>query len=92
MILALDDESPFLTAKYPKKTVIISGYTDFLTGVYHSTELAKLSGVENKIFSMGSHFLVIEWPQHVARLMVDLLEEVDDDSNMKTDTICCCGD
>ena len=71
----------------------ISGYPDFLTGVYHSTELAKLAGVKNHIFSMGSHFVIIEWPQNVARLLYDLLvEKVDDDRNVGMDILSCCCD
>ena len=69
--------------KYPKDTVIVSGLPDFLTGVYHSTELARLAGVKNNCFSMGSHFVLIEWPSLVAKLLYEQIVEE------KSDPACC---
>ena len=47
---------------------------DNMTGIYHSTRLAKgLKRCKHIMFSMGSHFVLIEWPQTIAKELVMLL-------------------
>lgn len=73
LILALDERSPYLQTKFPLKTMIISGWPDIMTGVYHSDILAEITKKKNYIFTMGSHFLLIEWPDHIAKLLLQFL-------------------
>lgn len=59
-------------------TVSLLGLMDFMTGVYHSTKLA--SGFKNSkhvMFTMGSHFLLIEWPEIIANEIVIFLRKDD---------------
>jgi pimeloyl-ACP methyl ester carboxylesterase len=86
-----------------RNCLLISGYFDFITGVYHSDELhavlasrpeetagnapernvrerAGPGGVRRSKhvqFSMGSHFLLLEWPDLVAHELVAFMEALD---------------
>jgi len=74
LILALDSPVPPAALGLGQRTKIVSGVPDFLTGVYHSTKLASsLPNAQHVPFTMGSHFLLIEWPELVAVELVDLL-------------------
>ena len=46
-----------------------------MTGVYHGHLLARLAKTKNQVFTMGSHFLLIEWPELVAESILRLLFE-----------------
>ena len=74
LICSLDSPVPPLGLCLDHPTKIVSGVPDFLTGIYHSTTLAKgMSNSQHVPFSMGSHFLLIEWPELVALELIDLL-------------------
>eukprot|EP01041_Mallomonas_annulata_P010519 gene10519-21938_t len=74
LILALDADSPPGATKLPQKSIIVSGYPDFITGVYHSNLLAKeMPHAKHTVFTMGSHFVILEWPNEVAKLILELL-------------------
>lgn len=50
------------------KSVLISGYPDFLTGSYLSDEIASgLPGCRQVRFTMGSHFVLLEWPHIIGK-------------------------
>lgn len=60
-----------------EQTVIVSGLPDCMTGVYHASLLANNmhgSRTAHKVYSMGSHFLLLEWPDMVAADIMDLLD------------------
>ena len=73
LIITLDEASPYREVVYPRETVVVSGLPDILTAVYHGDEIAKYAGVRNQVFTMGSHFLLIEWPQDIAQMIVNLI-------------------
>lgn len=75
LILALDEPLPCaldaLTHAVTQHTVIVSGTPDFLSGVYHSRWLAqRLRRCKHVEFRTGSHFLLLEWPEQLARELV----------------------
>ncbi len=58
-------------AKIEQYAVIVSGTPDFLCGVYHSYLLEKLLKNNKHInFATGSHYLLLEWPECLARELV----------------------
>jgi pimeloyl-ACP methyl ester carboxylesterase len=74
LIIALDAPctSEMLSLSIP--TVIMSGFPDFLTGVYHARSLHQTMKNSKHIeFSMASHFLLLEWPEAVAQQIIDLV-------------------
>lgn len=78
LIVALDEDVPLAGLTLPNETVIVSGAMDFMTGVYHSWALvASLPSVKHVCFTMGSHFVLIEWPALVAEELVALLRTND---------------
>jgi pimeloyl-ACP methyl ester carboxylesterase len=86
LILSLDDHTIDIAKDDVRKAlaestqcfVIISGMTDFLTGVYHSHRLIdwltdygkRVKSIRHVSFTMGSHFILIEWPEMVAKELV----------------------
>ena len=75
LILCLDVALPEECCRLPHKAVIVSGYADFMTGVYESQKLSRtMPNAEHLCFSMGSHFLLIEWPDLVAKRFLRLLQ------------------
>lgn len=77
LILSLDTESPPEALALPIKTTIISGLPDIMTGVYHSITLAKqMQNSKHIMFSMGSHFLLLEWPDLVAREIIEIIQVI----------------
>eukprot|EP01038_Epipyxis_sp_PR26KG_P012966 gene12966-17387_t len=68
LILSLDE--PLLTEKalsLPYPSLIIAGLPDFLTGIYHSYRLVRdMPNAKLIVFTMGSHWLLIEWPKLIA--------------------------
>lgn len=76
LILALDEELQPLFENLDNRTLICSGYPDFLTGVYIGYELSKhLKNSKHVVFRMGSHFLILEWPGIVAKeIIITLLD------------------
>ncbi len=76
LILSLDGDIPKEAHSLPHQTVIISGIPDIMTGVYHSQALAKtMPNVKHVTFTMGSHFLLMEWPDLVTKELFNLLQE-----------------
>lgn len=72
LILSLDEELSKDIFQIPHYTVIFSGTPDFLTGVYHSKQLIQSLRKSKWInFSMGSHFLLIEWPEIIAKEVLE---------------------
>lgn len=66
LILAVDAEplTGRVTAELAAGSVIVSGQTDFITGAYLSDYIEeKMPGCRRVRFSMGSHFVLIEWPE-----------------------------
>ena len=74
LILSLDDALPFGADSLTLKTVIISSYFDYMTGVYHANRL-KLNMLNSKHICSYSatHFLLIEWPDVVAGEILKLV-------------------
>jgi pimeloyl-ACP methyl ester carboxylesterase len=74
LILSLDEELPkdIFTLSHP--VMIFSGSPDFLTGVYQSIKLEKyLKNAFRINFTMGSHWLILEWPELIAEYVLDFL-------------------
>jgi hypothetical protein len=65
--------------------VIITGFGDVITGVYHGEALAQsMVRPSHHCFLMGSHFLLMEFPSDVANLLMkDLMAEELDKSRAK---------
>ena len=75
LILSLDSVLPQKALKLSHNTLILSGYPDFITGVYHSQLLAKhLKNSKHISFTMGSHFLLLEWPELLAAEVLKLIK------------------
>lgn len=76
LILALDAPCPDAAMCLPHQATIISGIPDIMTGCYHSTALEKkMKKARHVTFTMGSHFLLIEWPDLLATEILRLLFE-----------------
>lgn len=74
LVISLDETVPDSALSLDHKTIIVSSCVDIMTAVYHSTKLAKgMSASKHVMFSMGSHFLLIEWPVEVACLILELV-------------------
>lgn len=72
LILCLDDDLPDGSTVLPHRTTILSGFPDFITGVYHSRSLVEsMPNAKHVCFTMGSHFLLIEWPALVAKNFIE---------------------
>lgn len=78
LILSLN-EAPVdgvVDARIAQKTFILAGWPDFLTGVYMADQLhSLLPGSKLVKFSMGSHFLLIEWPHLVGKELAVYLNQ-----------------
>lgn len=74
LILSLDEPMSAPCFNLEHSTTILSGVPDFLTGVYHSQRLEKTLRNSTHIpFTMGSHFLLIEFPDDVSKELVKFL-------------------
>ena len=80
LILSLDAAEPVLLSGStpptvpPPKTMIVDCYFDFITGVYLGERLAKKMPHSRRVtFSMGSHFLLLEWPDLLAKEIVSFI-------------------
>jgi pimeloyl-ACP methyl ester carboxylesterase len=74
LICSLDIKPQSGSLCLPHKTTIISGFPDNMTGVYHSQILAKqMPNNKHVMFSMGSHFVLLEWPSEVAKEILELI-------------------
>jgi pimeloyl-ACP methyl ester carboxylesterase len=74
LIVALDSPVPPKGLALPHATKIISGIPDFMTGVYHATQLAEsMPNSTHVSFTMGSHFVLIEWPELVALEALEII-------------------
>jgi 3-oxoadipate enol-lactonase len=69
LIMSLDAPLPLACDSIQQTPlVIVSATPDFLTGVYHSTMLAsKLPQTKHVNFTMGTHFVLLEFPRYVAK-------------------------
>ena len=59
-----------------EQTMIVSGLPDCMTGIYHANILAgNMHGgrTSHKVYSMASHFLLLEWPDMVADDILSVL-------------------
>lgn len=57
-------------------TIVLSGLPDFMTGIYNSYELLKtMPQAKLVVFTMASHFLLLEWPDLVAKELVQFIFE-----------------
>lgn len=75
LILSLDAAPMKGAESLSHPSVIVSSYFDFVTGVYLSVELSKkMKNAKHVVFSMGSHFLLLEWPEMVAREIVEFIK------------------
>lgn len=75
LILSLDEPLAEDYINYKKKTFIVSGFPDFVTGVYHSQRLAKsMPHAKHTMFRMGSHFLLLEWPDLLAEEILEFMD------------------
>ena len=77
LICALDDTLPNNASTLPHNAMIISGIPDIMTGVYHAYNLHKnMKNSKHIVFTMGSHFLLMEWPEELASyILIFLLED-----------------
>ena len=82
LICSLDSPCTCTALSLTHPTLIFSGFPDFLTGVYHAYILQRnMKNSKHIVFSMASHFLLIEWPDMVAR---DIGKFILEDSVSKT--------
>ena len=76
LIVSLDEKCPAGARSLDHHTVVVSGLMDCMTGIYHSTRLAReLRHCRHVMFTMGSHFVLIEWPQTIAKELMILLRQ-----------------
>lgn len=74
LVMSLDAAVPDSALSLNHRTIIVSSCIDVMTAAYHSTKLTKgMSAAKHVMFSMGSHFLLIEWPVEVAKLILELI-------------------
>jgi pimeloyl-ACP methyl ester carboxylesterase len=67
LIKALDAPLPEAALTLPHPTMIISGLPDTMTGVFNSFRLhASMTNSKHIMFTMASHFLLVEWPDMLA--------------------------
>ena len=77
LIKALDAPLPDAALALPHKAMILSGLPDNMTGVFHAFRLhASMPNAKHIMFTMASHFLLIEWP---ALLADEILNQVSAD-------------
>ncbi|KAK3250353.1 hypothetical protein CYMTET_40263 [Cymbomonas tetramitiformis] len=75
LILSLDDKLPDAAFLLEHKSTVVSSVSDFLTGVYHGMFLC--TAMINATFKpvlFGSHFLLLEWPDSLAKDVLELLQ------------------
>jgi pimeloyl-ACP methyl ester carboxylesterase len=78
LILSLDAPCPPGADVLSHPSLIVSGWMDFITGEYHARGLhASMPASKHLCFSMGSHFVLLEWPDLLAQAIVDFLKEED---------------
>lgn len=77
LILSLDVPPLPGADKLPHETLLVSGYLDFITGVYHSSRLSRTLPrcKDHLCFTMGSHFILLEWPDLVAQGVLKFISE-----------------
>ena len=74
LILALEEPCTTEAVTLPHSTVILSGYPDSMTGVYLAYNLARgMKNSKHVVFTMASHFLLIEWPEIVAEELLKFI-------------------
>lgn len=74
LILSLDAAPLPGAEELPLQAVIVDSYFDFVTGVYLGERLAKKMKNSRRVtFSMGSHFVLLEWPELLAKEIVQFL-------------------
>ena len=76
LITGLDTPLSSAARCHPHRTTIVTGLTDVMTGCYHGESLAlSMRNQQYKVMLMGSHFLLIEFPDEVAQLILDLMSD-----------------
>lgn len=74
LILSLDAPCPQGADMLPHPALIVSGWMDFITGEYHARGLHTCMPASKHIcFTMGSHFVLLEWPDLLAQEVVTFL-------------------
>lgn len=76
LFICLDEPSHDGIYSLSQNMVIVSGAGDNLTGEYHATKLSNIYGpskCRHVSFSMGSHFVLIEWPELLANELLTYL-------------------
>ena len=60
----------------PHETLLVSGALDPLTPAYQSREMKrKMPSARHASFKLGTHFVLLEYPEEVVRLVREFLEE-----------------
>lgn len=75
LILSLDEPAVPGSTTLSQPTIIFSGLFDNLTGVYLSYQLQReMKGpVKQVTFTMGSHFILLEWPDVIAKHVIEFI-------------------
>ena len=75
LIISLDEAAVPGSTSLSQPTILFSGLFDNLTGVYLSHQLQReLKGpVKHVSFTMGSHFILLEWPDVIAQHLVPFI-------------------
>jgi len=75
LILSLDEPAVPGSTTLSQPTIIFSGLFDNLTGVYLSYQLqSEMKGpVKQVTFTMGSHFILLEWPDVIAKHVIEFI-------------------
>eukprot|EP00596_Hydrurales_sp_CCMP1899_P000088 CAMPEP_0119034368 /NCGR_PEP_ID=MMETSP1177-20130426/1350_1 /TAXON_ID=2985 /ORGANISM="Ochromonas sp, Strain CCMP1899" /LENGTH=257 /DNA_ID=CAMNT_0006991749 /DNA_START=751 /DNA_END=1524 /DNA_ORIENTATION=- len=74
LILALDEPLAAEAFVLRNNAVIVSGLPDVLTGAFHGWRLARtMPNSSHVTFTMASHFLLLEWPDLLAKEVSRLL-------------------
>ena len=75
LIYSLDDFCSKESLSLPQPTLILTGRPDALTRIKHCRDLKKSMGKNCQIieFTLGSHFLIFEWPDLVAKYFIQHL-------------------
>ena len=72
LIKSLDEPLPDAAMTLPHKTQIISGLPDTMTGVFNAFRLhSSMPNSKHVMFTMASHFLLIEWPDQLAEELLN---------------------
>jgi pimeloyl-ACP methyl ester carboxylesterase len=76
LIISLDAPCSTEALSLTCPTIVLSGLPDFMTGIYNSYELLKtMPQAKHVVFTMASHFLLLEWPDLVAKELVQFIFE-----------------